>query len=612
VAHLRFSPDGATLAVAGQEPQTRPPGGLVDLIDPRTGARRRRIVLPRSPQPADSIVVDVEFGRGGRELVVEQIHNLPDPSGPASILHRLDARTGESRRPPLRVGRHSAIGMTPSADHRRLFMTSSVDDVTYEIDVRRLRVLRRWPVGDVAGSVSPDGRWFALGSSEGGVRLLDLRSGRLRRFADSPDARILRMRFTPDGRTLVTSAEDGPLIVWDVARGEIRETLSGDERDTVWGLQVAPDGRSVYSAGHDGRAIIWDLAPDRRLDRPFDAGPPFVTDDGDRYPRGLALSPDGRLLALTQADGTVDMVDAHTLRRRASLAALDGFAAAVAFSTDGHLLAVTGEGGQVALFDARTLRPEGELSGLKTTSQAIVFSPDGRLLAAAEVGTLEEVGSSLYTGSSVRIWDVRRRELTGVHFQVTTASMVFSPDSRLLVAATKSGEGTEIRDARDGRLVARLPSNDRVRSVAFAPDGTMLATGQYDGEGRLWSTDTWKPIGPPLKGHVGRLLELEFSRDGTLLASAGADGTVALWDVKTQQRLGLPLTVEADTYIATTFTPDGSRLFAVSEGRRGVRWDVSVDSWKRHACRVAGRDLTAREWRDALPDRHYQAVCASS
>jgi WD40 repeat protein len=611
VSQLQFSPDGATLAVAGQEPQTRPPGGLVDLIDPRTGDRRRRIVLPRFPEPADSIVVYVEFGPGGRELVAAQIHDLPNPGGPATILHRVDATTGALDGPPLRVGRHSAQGMAPSADRRRLFVTSPVDDRTYEIDAQRLRVVRRLPVGDFSGSVSPDGRWFALGSSEGKVRLLDLRSGHVRRFPDGHHARVLRMTFTPDGRALVTSAEDGTLIVWDVARGQVREALAGHPGGPLWGLQVAPDGRSVFSAGSDGRAIIWDLAPERRLDRPFDAGPAFVTDDGDQYPRGLAVSPGGRLLAVTQADGTVDMLDARTLRKRTTLDALHGFATAVAFSPDGQLLAVTGEGGQLALFDARTLRFEGELSGLTTTSQAIAFSPGGKLLAAAELGRLKEAGSSVYSDSNVRIWDMNRRQLTGASFQLTSASIAFSPDGRLLAAGSLGGDGTEIHAVRDGRLVARLPNDDRVRSVAFAPDGTRLATGQLDGQGRLWSTESWEPIGHPLEGHRGRLADLEFTRDSTVLASAGIDGTISLWDVVTQQRLGSPITVDPDSFIATAFTPDASRLFAVSGDRHGVRWEVSADAWKRHACRVASRDLTAREWQAALPDRPYRAVCAS-
>ena len=160
-------------------------------------------------------------------------------------------------------------------------------------------------------------------------------------------------------------------------------------------------------------------------------------------------------------------------------------------------------------------------------------------------------------------------------------------------------------------MVTTLPNGDRVRSVAFAPDGALLATGQYDGKTRLWSTDGWKPVGRALEGHEGRVLDLDFSRDGELLSSAGADGTVSLWDVKTERQLGSPLTVQADSFLATTFTPDGSRLFAASGDRRAVRWDVSVDAWKRHACRVAGRDITAREWQDALPDQPYRAVCAS-
>ena len=85
--------------------------------------------------------------------------------------------------PALRVGRHTSIGMWGTGDRSRLFVTSHADDETYMIDAERLELLQRWPVGDVAGTVSSDGSTFALGSQEGEVRLLDLRSGRVRRLA---------------------------------------------------------------------------------------------------------------------------------------------------------------------------------------------------------------------------------------------------------------------------------------------------------------------------------------------------------------------------------------------------------------------------------------------
>jgi WD40 repeat protein len=373
------------------------------------------------------------------------------------------------------------------------------------------------------------------------------------------------------------------------------------------GLQTSADGRTLYSAGDDERALVWDLASDRRLIRRFDAGPPFLVDPGDRSPRGMAVSPDGRTVAVTQTDGTVDLIDAQTLRPRRSVHALDGFAAAVVFSHDGKLLAIAGKGGQVTLRDARSLLPAGDLSGLSTTSQALAFSPDGSLLAAAEIGTPTDNTAS--DNGNVRVWDVRRRALTPVRFAVTSASVAFSPDGTLLAAAAREGP-SEVRDARTGRLVARLVTPDDGRSLAFSPDGTRLATGHMDGTAWLWSTRSWKPVGPRFEGHgVQRFLSMQFTPDGRVLVTSGADGTVGLHDVNTGNRIGPPLTVEPDTFAAAALAPDGSQLFAVSDRHGGLRLDISPQSWKRHACLVASRDLTSREWQEALPRQPHRTVC---
>jgi eukaryotic-like serine/threonine-protein kinase len=84
---------------------------------------------------------------------------------------------------------------------------------------------------------------------------------------------------------------------------------------------------------------------------------------------------------------------------------------------------------------------------------------------------------------------------------------------------------------------------------------------------------------------------------------------VLLWDVETQEPIGSPLAVEPDTFVSAAFSPDGARLYAVSTRRRGIRLETDPEAWKRHACLVSGRKLTAREWKDALPDRPYRTVC---
>ena len=466
VNKLGFSPDGSTLAVAGAESLTAPT--VVHLIDPSTRERSQRVVLPSYPYPIESVAAPgLVFLPNGRDLVVEQTH-YDSLDAPASMLTRVNLRTGAVEGRSLRVGRRASKGLSATADGRRLFVTVLQENATYAVDPVRLRVLKRYPVGDVAGAVSPEGRLFALGSARGGLRLLDLRSGRVRRFTGRHEASVEFISFTPDGRTLVSSGADGNVIAWDVERGELRETFAGHDEGDIWGLAVSSDGRTLYSAGSDSRAIVWDLAGDRRLIRPFEAGRPFATDDGDRYPVELALSPDGRTLARTHDEGTVELIDTRTLRRRGRVRALRGFAAAVDFSPDGRLLAVSGEGGQVTLWDARTLRSAGpELRGLRTTSQALAFSPDGELLAVGELGRANEEVTA-YRGGKVRLWDVRRRAQTGVRFPVASLSVAFSPDGETLAAAGRE-HPTQIRNAHSGELVARLRTADWGRSVAFSP-----------------------------------------------------------------------------------------------------------------------------------------------
>jgi len=602
VQKLVFSPDGATLAVAGHEPQNEPPGALVDLIDPRTGARRLRVKLPRFPTESLWVVLSIAFASDGRDLLVQQSHNAA-PDAPPSVLWRVNGRTGALDGGPLRVGRSGPFGASATGDGRFLYVTSPTDDATWKVDAQRLRVLERYPAGDLAGAVSPDGLRFALGSGRGGVRVLDLRSRRVTQLAGRHSASVNAMRFTADGRTLVTSGGDGEVIAWDVAAGAIRESFSA-HTGQVWGLAISSDGRTLVSAGLDGRAIVWDLAGDRRLDRRFSAGRPFRAGDGDDYPVAPVFVPGGRELALTQSDGSLDFVDTKTLRSRRRVPVMEGFAAAAAYTPNGRTLAVAGEGGRLRLLDAHSLRPLGpDLVGLRATSQALAFSPDGRLLAAGQ----NERGSR---PGDVRVWDVRRRALLPVRFGAHAGSLAFNHDGSQLAAASVD-RGTLIRDVRTGRLVRRLANEDFARTVAYSPDGALLAVGLYDGKTELWATKGWKRVGRSLALHTARVLSTGFSPDGRTLVTSSAEGTVALWDVRTQKPLGTRLTLEPDVFVSAAFAPDGTHVFAVSQAGRGVRWDVRPATWSRRACLIAGRELTRAEWREALPERSSSRICNS-
>ena len=147
--------------------------------------------------------------------------------------------------------------------------------------------------------------------------------------------------------------------------------------------------------------------------------------------------------------------------------------------------------------------------------------------------------------------------------------------------------------------------------MAWSPDGKLLVVGQFDGTAMVYSTADWRLHGRPLEAHSARITYADFSPGGRTLLTASADGTVALWDVAGQKPIGSPLAFAPGTFMAAAFSPAGRYLFAVPTTGAGMRFDTSPDAWKRHACLVAGRELTRLEWADALPGRPYRRVCGN-
>ena len=113
---------------------------------------------------------------------------------------------------------------------------------------------------------------------------------------------------------------------------------------------------------------------------------------------------------------------------------------------------------------------------------------------------------------------------------------------------------------------------DVVNSLAFSPDGSVLASASHDKTIILWNLQQRQALAT-LRGHEGEVEHLSFSPDGSLLASASWDKTVILWDVKKQQALAT--LHEHDDWIEhLSFSPDGSLLASASWDKTIILWNV--------------------------------------
>lgn len=154
-------------------------------------------------------------------------------------------------------------------------------------------------------------------------------------------------------------------------------------------------------------------------------------------------------------------------------------------------------------------------------------------------------------------------------------TVAFSPDGKILATA---GEDKTVRL---WNVALRTPigrpltdHTDAVSSVAFSPDGKILASGGHDQTIRLWNVATRSPIGGPFRGHDHAVYCVAFSPDGTMLATASGDKTVRLWDVATRDPIGEPLAAHTGLVGSVAFSPDGKILATRDDALR--LWNVAT------------------------------------
>jgi DNA-binding SARP family transcriptional activator/WD40 repeat protein len=611
-----FSPDGKTLAVVTST------GALV-AVDVATRAVRDRLRAEGSVDaiafdPRGGELVTAEHGTDLREFLVPRDPVTLEPAG------RRVPTSGRDRAEFPQISRPLSMFAMAFAPDGSGLVTTRENGPTLLWNPG-LTAVRRWAIGGQAVAVSPDGRIAALiensdKDNRGYLKFLNLRSGGVRASPGGHHGpyktqyEAVGVTFTPDGRSVVTVGNDSRLLIWDVATASVRTTLAETGDLPLRGPALSANGATAYTTDRNRDVVVWDLSGSHRLDRPFTAGTGFPG-----WP-WFAMSPDGRLLAVTSSPGNrsgdgiwlIDTSDLHVVRRIQP--GLNGCSTPLAFSPDSATLAVgTCKGehrGEVRLWDVASGKMTAILHGILASDRLVTlaFSPDGRMLVGG--------GGPVHRGS-LYVWRPGAPSQPAERFRTpgTVEELDFTPDGSKLVVSTGWGDGGYfvLWDTAAQRIVKTVRADDAgVLTADVSADGRTLMTGGQTGSVRLWDLPAGTPRGAPLTGLTGFVDTVDRTPDGRTAVTADAAGNVVLWNVPTRSTIGDPFPGPvAGRNAAALFTRDGRHVVVVSDTGAGWVWDVSPSDWVARACQVAGRSFTRQEWRELLPDRPYHATCGS-
>ncbi|GAB1542217.1 NB-ARC domain-containing protein [Scytonema sp. NUACC21] len=158
--------------------------------------------------------------------------------------------------------------------------------------------------------------------------------------------------------------------------------------------------------------------------------------------------------------------------------------------------------------------------------------------------------------------------LVGIH------SVAFSPDGKLLALGDNNGE-TYLYQVVNGKKLFTFKGHiGCVWSVTFSPDGHLLASGGDDQTVKLWDVSTGECL-KTLQGHSSVIRSAAFSSDSNMLASASEDQTMRLWDVNTGHCLKT-FEESGNRMLSVAFSPNGHLLSIGSDDQTVSLWNVST------------------------------------
>jgi len=276
------------------------------------------------------------------------------------------------------------------------------------------------------------------------------------------------LSFSPDGK-LIAAGVGHIVQIWDfptlARRADLKHVVSSKSIEfklSINSIAFSPDGKLLAAGGMLGKITLWNVNTGK--EKIAIEHHPIARDS---EVTAIAFTPEGTSLISAGINTPVRVWDVDSGKERRNLGKQKGLAV-LAVSADGKKLALGGSG-PLRILDPSTDAVLGSFGSVEDVTSCLAFTPDGKSLAWAQWENMPK---------PIQLLDVESGKVRAtITVDATVSSMAFSPNGKIL--ASHSSSGTRLWDSTSGKELLAISSKSPLKGfVTFSPDSKVMAVAE--------------------------------------------------------------------------------------------------------------------------------------